>query len=159
MQVKIAESLPKSVSCKERSILKQWKSLCRCIFVKEEIILISASAVNVSQVNKYQLGKFPHLTSLIFYVRRRTYRFYGWSLKIPEIDTYRAQTASKQDNWTLVVCLNRPLITSTRNRHENVLPRITTTTRRVILMHKTKSLKNYKMIFWKSFIGLTILLA
>ena len=47
------------------TLLNPWKSLCRCVCVKEETILISASAANVSQVNKYQLGKFPHLTSLI----------------------------------------------------------------------------------------------
>lgn len=60
MQVKVAESHPKKVLVvRDDTLLNPWKSWCRCVGVKEEIILISASAVNVSQVNKYQLGKFP----------------------------------------------------------------------------------------------------
>ena len=63
MQVKVAGSMPKRrVSFEERYFIEPMEVvLSRCVCVKEKT-KISSSVIDVFQVNKSQLGKFPHLT-------------------------------------------------------------------------------------------------
>ena len=98
MQVKIAESLAKSVSCEERYFIKPvevFVSLRLCEKRNHSDFRLSCQRISSQQISAWKISSsnFTH-----FDVRRSTYRFYCWSLKIPQIETYRAQTTSKQDN-------------------------------------------------------------